>query len=50
MRHGTTLTLNAPPQRIPLTIPACGGLLDCPYDKFKTFITAHLRQDCLVKK
>jgi 4-phytase/acid phosphatase len=49
MRHGTTLTLETPPQRIPLTIPACGGLFDCPYDRFKTFITAHVRQDCLVK-
>jgi 4-phytase / acid phosphatase len=48
MRHGTTLTLNTPPQRIPVIIPACGGLLDCPYDQFKTFITAHIRQDCLV--
>lgn len=47
MRGGTTLTLQAPPQRIPLTIPACGGL-DCPYDQFKTFITDHVRQDCLV--
>jgi hypothetical protein len=49
MRNGTTLTLNRPPQRIPLAIPACGGLFDCPYDQFKTFITANIRQDCLVK-
>ena len=49
MRNGTTLTLNTPPARIPLTIPACGGLFDCPYDQFKTFITANVRQDCLVK-
>ena len=47
MRNGTVLTLDTPPQRIPLTIPACGGL-DCPYDQFKTFITGHVRQDCLV--
>ena len=49
MRNGTMLTLDTPPQRIPLTIPACGGLIDCPYDWFKNFITAHVRQDCLVK-
>ena len=49
MRNGTTLTLNTPPQRIPLTIPACDGRYDCPYDQFKTFITANVRQDCLVK-
>jgi len=49
MRNGTTLTLNRPPQRISLAIPACGGLFDCPYDQFKTFITANVRQDCLVK-
>jgi 4-phytase / acid phosphatase len=48
MRNGTVLTLDTPPQRIPLTIPACGGGLDCPYDQFKTFITGHVRQDCLV--
>ena len=47
MRNGTVLTLQTPPQRIPLTIPACGGL-DCPYDQFKTFITGHVRQDCVV--
>jgi 4-phytase/acid phosphatase len=47
MRNGTVLTLDTPPQRIPLAIPACGGL-DCPYDQFKTFITGHVRQDCLV--
>jgi 4-phytase/acid phosphatase len=47
MRNGTVLTLQTPPQRIPLTIPACGGL-DCPYDQFKTLITGHVRQDCLV--
>jgi glucose-1-phosphatase len=48
MRHATTLTLDTPPQRIPLTIPACGGRSDCPYDQFKTFINAHVRKDCLV--
>jgi hypothetical protein len=48
MRNGTVLTLQTPPQRIPLTIPACGGVLDCPYDQFKTFITGHVRQDCIV--
>ncbi len=47
MRNGTTLTLDTPPQRIPL-IPKCGDRLDCPYDRFKTFITSHVRQDCLV--
>lgn len=48
MRQGTNLTLNTPPQRIPLAIPACGGLYDCPYDQFKSFITANVRQDCLI--
>ncbi len=48
MRNGTVLTLATPPQRIPLAIPACGGVLDCPYDQFKTFVTAHVRRDCLV--
>ena len=49
MRNGTELTLQAPPQRIPLMIPACGDL-DCPYEQFKTFITDHIRQDCLTTK
>jgi 4-phytase/acid phosphatase len=49
MRNGTMLTLDTPPQRIPLRIPACDGHYDCPYDQFKTFITANVRQDCLVK-
>jgi 4-phytase / acid phosphatase len=49
MRNGTTLTLQAPPQRIPLPIPACGGRLDCPYAQLKSFITSHVRPDCLVK-
>lgn len=48
MRNGTTLTLATPPQRIPLRIPKCGDRLDCPYDRFKTFVTSHVRQDCLV--
>ncbi|HEX7410025.1 MAG TPA: histidine-type phosphatase, partial [Candidatus Binatia bacterium] len=48
MRNGTALSLQTPPQRIPLAIPACGGVLDCPYDQFKTFITGHVRQDCIV--
>ena len=48
MRRGTTLTLQTPPQRIPLAIPACGGLYDCPYDQLKTFIAAQVRQDCLI--
>jgi 4-phytase/acid phosphatase len=47
MRNGTELTLQAPPQRVPLVIPACGNL-DCPYELFKTFITDHVRQDCLI--
>ena len=47
MRKGTDLTLETPPQRIPLTIPACAGT-DCPYDEFKAFVTNHVRQDCLV--
>ena len=47
MRNGTTLTLNTPPQRIPLPIPACGGLYDCPYDQFKSFINAHVSQECI---
>jgi 4-phytase/acid phosphatase len=48
MRNGTALTLQTPPQRIPLAIPACNGALDCPYDQLKTFITNNVRQDCLV--
>ena len=48
MRSGTTLTLQTPPQRIPMSIPACGGQLDCPYSQFKSFITAHVRPDCIV--
>jgi 4-phytase/acid phosphatase len=47
MRNGTTLSLETPPQRIPLQIPACSGLYDCPYDQFKTFITDNVRQDCI---
>lgn len=48
MRNSTPLTLATPPQRIPLAIPACGGLYDCPYDQFKNFISANVRQDCLI--
>jgi 4-phytase/acid phosphatase len=48
MRNGTVLTLDTPPQRIPLPIPACDDVFDCPYDQFKTFVTGHVRQDCLV--
>jgi glucose-1-phosphatase len=49
MRNGTALSLQTPPQRIPLAIPACGGALDCPYDQLKTFITNNVRQDCVVR-
>jgi 4-phytase/acid phosphatase len=48
MRNGTTLTLQRPPQRIPLAIPACGGRFDCPYSQFKSFITANVAQNCIV--
>jgi glucose-1-phosphatase len=48
MRTGTTLSLETPPQRIQLAIPACGGLYDCPYETFKAFITDNVRQNCLV--
>jgi hypothetical protein len=48
MRSSTTLTLQTPPQRLPLAIPACGGNLDCPYDQLKKFINAHVRKDCIV--
>ena len=48
MRNGTTLTLQTPPQRIPLAIPACGGRYDCPYSQFKSFITANVAQTCSV--
>ncbi|MFA6034575.1 MAG: histidine-type phosphatase [Myxococcota bacterium] len=47
MRNGTSLSLQTPPQRIPLTIPACGGT-DCPYAQFKTLITGKVLQNCLV--
>lgn len=50
MRNATTLTLDTPPQRVPLAMPACGGAYDCPYDQFKSFITANVRQDCLVNQ
>ncbi len=48
MRKQTTLSLEAPPQSIPLKIPACGGQYDCPYNQFKGFIADHVRQDCLI--
>lgn len=48
MRAGTVLTLQTPPDRIPLRIPKCDYLFDCPYDRFKSFVTSHVRQDCLV--
>jgi len=38
MRNGTELTLQAPPQRVPLTISACANV-DCTYEQFKTFFT-----------
>jgi len=48
MRNGSTLTLANPPQRIPLAIPACGGLYDCPYDRFKSFVSANVSPNCLI--
>jgi glucose-1-phosphatase len=48
MRGRTTLSLETPPQRIPLRIPACGGTYDCPYDVLKAFV-AHVREDCIIK-
>lgn len=48
MRGQVTLTLEAPPQRIPVSIPACGGRDVCPYDQFKSFVASHIRQDCLI--
>ena len=47
MRNTMVLSLQTPPQRVLLTIPACGNT-DCPYDQFKTLITSNIRQDCLV--
>lgn len=47
MRNGTTLTLDTPPQRIPLRIPACGNRYDCPYDQFKSYITSHVSQESI---
>lgn len=47
MRNNTTLTLQNPPQRIPLAIPACGGRFDCPYAQFKSFVTANVAQKCI---
>jgi len=48
MRDQTTLTLETPPQRIPLNIPACGGRDLCPYDQFKSFVASNVRQDCII--
>ncbi len=48
MRQGTALSLATPPQRLPLPIPACGGLLDCPYDRFKAFINDTINHDVIV--
>ncbi len=48
MRNGTTLTLDTPPQRIPLRVPACGNHYDCPYDQFKSFITSHVSQKSII--
>jgi len=48
MRSGAVLTLKNPPQRVRLTIPAC-GTLDCPYEKFKNFIITNVRQDCITR-
>jgi hypothetical protein len=47
MRNNTILSLRNPPQRIPLTIPACGGRFDCPYSQFKSFITANVAPECI---
>jgi len=47
MRNNTILTLDHPPQRIPLAIPACGGRFDCPYSQFKSFITANVAPSCI---
>ena len=41
MRNGTTLTLNTPPQRIPLAIPACGGVLFSYWDEPAGRTTRH---------
>lgn len=47
MRNNTILTLEDPPQRIPLAIPACGGAYDCPYSQFKSFVTSNVAQQCI---
>jgi hypothetical protein len=46
MRNAAALTLQTPPLRQQLTIPAC-GVADCPYDTFKSFVMANVRQDCI---
>ena len=48
MRNGTVLTLQNPPLRQQLLIPSCGKY-DCPYDTFKSYVTANVRQDCITK-
>lgn len=49
MRNGAVLSLRDPPLRQQLMIPSC-GTYDCPYDTFKAFVTANVRQDCITKK
>lgn len=49
MRFRTPLSLQAPPQRIPLPIPVCNGRLDCPFEEFEAYVASHVRQDCLVQ-
>ncbi len=47
MRNQTSLTLQNPPQRIQLAIPACGGKFDCPYSQFKSFVNTNVAQNCI---
>lgn len=47
-RTGAALTLQTPPQRLSLAIPACGDKMECPYDQFKDFITTNVAQSCVV--
>jgi len=48
MRDQTTLTLETPPQRISLQVPACGGRDECSYAEFRSFVTSNVRQDCII--
>jgi hypothetical protein len=48
MRDQVTLTLETPPQRIRLHVPACGGRDACPYEEFKAFVASNVRQDCII--